>query len=279
MKQEYHGCAMCAGNVQRSNIIYATTMGQMAASEPGAIQWYHMDRAGSRVPYLLAGALEGSDLKAMGNIFGAAGKMKISGHDDAIVKDTLALFKSAPEAFAANFAKYDKQLEARKAFLALRPQVHREAYRRACAALEKEGIDARFIPKNFNNALDTSKGYHLILAAEPALVKDIQKRYYSGTEAGTPTKVLQFTPHPESYSVDVKTLDATVDAPTIVAVGDLPTLIGEEIKEGSIWKPVSELKDNVAATVEEMGATVRMFKEASSEMVRILLAYVETQAR
>ena len=76
-------------------------------------------------------------------------------------------------------------------------------------------------------------------------------------------RVLQFSPHPENYSVEITTMDKHVTAPTIVAVGELPLLIGESVKEGSIWKPISELKDNVAATIDEMRATVRMFKEAS----------------
>lgn len=274
---QYKSCAMCAGNVQRSNVIYATTMHQMASARPDAMQWFVMDRAGSRVPYLLAGALEGSDLKAMGNIFGAAGKMKIRGYDDSIVMDTLALFKTSLADFAANFGQLpvDKQIEARRAFMALRPYVHAEAYRRTCNALEQEGIDSKFIPTDFNNALDTSKRYQLIVTAEPALAKNVRERYYSGAATGMVAPVLQFTPHPENYSVEVTTLDTIVDTPTIIGVGDLPTLVGEIPKEGSIWKPISLLKDNVAATVDEMRATVRMFKEASPEMVRILVQYVD----
>jgi len=177
----YKSCAMCAGNVQRSNVIYATTMHQMAPARPDAMQWFVMDRAGSRVPYLFAGALEGSDLKAIGNIFDAAGKMKISGYDHSIVIDTLTMFKTSSADFPANFGQLppDKQIDVRRAFMSLRPYVHAEAYRRTCCALEQEGIDSRFIPKDFNNALDTSKGYNLIVTAEPALTENVRLRYYS----------------------------------------------------------------------------------------------------
>ncbi len=273
--QEYNSCVMCAGNVQRSNVIYATTFKRMASSNPGALQWFSMDRAGSRVPYLLAGALEGSDLKAMGNIFGAAGKMNIRGYDAQIVTEVSELFKADKDNFPIVFGQLaaDKQVEARRAFVGLRAEVHRTAYERACTALANEGIDSQWIPVNFNNPLDTSKGYPLILVAEKALEKDVRKRYYDGAQTGQATPVNQFISHPETFSVEINPLEKMVNAPEIVAVAELPRLVEEAIPEGSIWQALGTIKDNVAATVEEMQQTVRLFKEASPEMVRIVLDY------